>query len=602
MRRARRESPSRRAREYTGPVVPTATGARILRFGAFELDLIHDELRRGGVLIKLAPQQLRVLRYLAEHTGEVVPRDEIQREIWGSEVFVDFDRSLNVCIAQIRAALNDDSEAARFIQTVPRRGYRFVAPVEQVTGATPTPPVPAPRRNLLWVGIAAAVLIASAILWSSKTAPPGRTVLAVLPFENVTGRSEDTPVIDGLADELNTQFGTALPQRLGVIGRTSVRRFAGQKTGVAQIGRELAAAYVVEGDLRSEGPRIRISARLVKVSDQAQVWSDSYEMENASRLEMEEETAARVTAGVIAALFPEVQRSRPDPHAPSREAYEAYVNGRYLQQKRTRSDIQRSLAFFEDAGRRDSAFAEPWAAMAEAYISLALSGSPDAAAILEQARQAATHALAVNETNAEAQNALGTVLLWRDWNAAEAERRFTRAIALNPSLAPARHDFALLLILTGHPELGVAELRRAIAIDPLSPRVNVDAGWLLLQAHRYDQAIVRAKRALELEPGLDEARACIARAEFHRGGATPAVLQFYQARLASSNPYERALAQAVAGHPAETVSALQEAYQKRSILMIMAGTEPAFAGLAGNPAYREIVRQVWAGGDQARAR
>lgn len=583
-------------------MVPTATGARILRFGAFELDLRHDELRRGGVLIKLAPQQLRVLRYLAEHTGEVVPRDEIQREIWGSEVFVDFDRSLNVCIAQIRAALNDDSEAARFIQTVPRRGYRFVAPVEQVADAAPTPPAPAPRRNFLWVGIAAAVLIASAVLWSSKTAPPPRTVLAVLPFENVTGRAEDTPVIDGLADELNTQFGTALPARLGVIGRTSVRRFAGQKAGVAQIGRELAAAYVVEGDLRTEGPRVRISARLVKVSDQAQVWSDSYEMESASRLEMEEETAARVTAGVIAALFPAAQRSRPNSHAPSRDAYEAYVNGRYLQQKRTRGDIQRALAFFEEAGRRDAAFAEPWAAMAEADISLALSGSPDAANILEQARQAATHALAINEANAEAQNALGTVLLWRDWNAAEAEHRFSRAIALNPSLAPAHHDYALLLILTGHPEAGVAELRRAIAIDPLSPRVNVDAGWLLLQAHRYDQSIAQAKRALELEPGLDEARACIARAEFHRGGATPAVRQFYEARLNSANPYERALAHAVAGHPAKAVSALQEAYQKRSILMIMAGTEPAFAGLSGNAAYREIVRQVWASGDQARAR
>ena len=583
-------------------MVPTATGARILRFGAFELDLLHDELRRGGVLVKLAPQQLRVLRYLAEHTGEVVPREEIQREIWGNEVFVDFDRSLNVCIAQIRAALNDDSEAARFIQTVPRRGYRFVAPVEQVTDAVPAPTEPPPRRNFLWVGIAAAVLIASAVWWSSRTASPPRTILAVLPFENVTGRAQDTPAIDGLADELNTQFGTALPQRLGVIGRTSVRRFAGQKAGVAQIGRELAAAYVMEGDLRNEGARVRISARLVKASDQAQVWSETYEMENASPLEMEEETAARITAGVIAALFPAAAPSRPATHIPSREAYDAFVNGRYLQQKRTRGDLQRALVFFEDAGRRDAAFADPWAATAEAYISLALSGSPDPAGLLEQARRAATHALTLDEANAQAQNALGTVLLWRDWNAAEAERRLTRSIALNPSLASARHDYALLLILTGHPEAGVAELRRAIAIDPLSPRVNVDAGWLLLQAHRYGQAIAHAKRALELEPGLDEARACIARAEFHRGGATPAVRQFYEARLASANPYERALAQAVTGHPAEAVSALREAYRQHSILMVMAGTEPAFSGLAGDPAYREIVRQVWAGGDPARAR
>lgn len=580
--------------------------ARLLRFGAFELDLRHDELRRGGVLIKLSPQQLKVLRYLAERPGQIAAREEIQREVWGGEVFVDFDRSLNVCIAQIRSAMNDDPEAARFIQTVPRRGYRFVAPVESVSDrpeAPPSAPAPQSRRDLRLVIAIATVLElgVGAAIWLRGAHPaPPRVVLAVLPFENVTQRPEDAPAIDGLADELITQFGAALPDRLGVIGRTSVARLAAQKAGVAQIGKELAADYVLEGDLRVEGPRVRISARLVKVAGQAQAWSDTYEMESASRLEMEEEVAARVTAGAAAALFSQTPQAAVRAHVPSREAYEAFVNGRFLQHQRSLADAGRAIGFFEQASQRDPAYAEPWAAMAGTYAVLALAGG--APENLDKARAAAEHALRLNDFNAEAHNALAAVLLWRDWNAAEAKRHFTRAIAINPSFAQAHHDYAFLLIVTGHAEAGVAELRRAIAIDPLSARVNIDAGWLLLQAHRYEEAIAQAKRALALEPDFREAEACIARAEFHRGTASPEMLRFYQSRLQSPDPYQRALAQAIAGSQAEALKSLREAYEKREILMTMVATEPAFASLRNDPGFRDIVNKVWPAEDQHRTR
>jgi TolB-like protein/DNA-binding winged helix-turn-helix (wHTH) protein/Tfp pilus assembly protein PilF len=579
-------------------VTPAGTEPRLLRFGAFELDLRHDELRRGGVLIKLSPQQLKVLRHLAERPGQIAAREEIQREIWGSEVFVDFDRSLNVCIAQIRAALNDDSESARFIQTVPRRGYRFVAPVEAVTGVTnpsaPAAETPKPRLHRRVAIAAAIVLLAGAALlwWMGGGSPtPARAMLAVLPFDNVTQRAEDAATIDGLEDELITQFGTALPARLGVIGRTSVKRLAEQKAGVAQIGRDLAAAYVLEGDLRSEGARVRISARLVKVADQAQAWSETYEMEGTSRLEMEENVAARVTSAVAAALFPQSPHPARTAHVPSREAYEALVNGRYLQRQRNLGEMARAAAFFQQAGDRDPAYAEPWAAMAETEITLAMvSGSADA---MDRARAAAEHALRLDESNAEAHGALGAALMWRDWNAGESARHFTRAIALNPSFAPAHHDYAFLLIVTGHAEAGVAELRRAIAIDPLSPRVNVDAGWLFLQAHRYEEAIAHAQRALTLEPGFREAEACIARARFHLGTASPETLRFYQSQLASPDPYQRAMALSIAGRKPEAIKALQEALAKREMLMTMVGTEPVFASLKNEPGYREIVEKVW---------
>ena len=578
-------------------MTPVSADARILRFGAFELDLRHEELRRAGVLIRLSPQQFKVLRYLAERSGQVATREEIQREVWGSETFVDFDRGLNVCIAQIRAALNDDSEAPRFIQTVPRRGYRFVAPVETVTEvAAPAEPAPPPVRRLrlplLAIAVAVLALLAVIVWMSTGTPAPARAILAVLPFENVTQRPEDAAVIDGLADELITQFGAALPGRLGVIGRTSVVRLSAQKAGIGQIARELSASLILEGDLRTEGARVRISARLLKAADQAQAWSETFEMENASRLEIEEEIAARVTAAVVGALFPQAPR-RAAGHVPSREAYDDFVGGRSLQQQRNLADIRRAIGFFEQSAQRDLAYADPWAGMAESYLTLAMSGAPDPIESLEKARAAAEHALRLNETAFEAHNALGAVLFWRDWNAPEALRHFTRAVALNPSYAKAHHDYAFLLVETGHAEAGVAELRRAIAIDPLSPRVNVDAGWLLLQAHRYDQAIEQARRALVLDPQLREAEACIARAKFHQGAASPAILRYYQTRTSSTDPYERALALSIAGRKPEAIQALREAYGKREIRMTMVATEPVFVPLRNDPGYREIVSKVW---------
>jgi tetratricopeptide (TPR) repeat protein len=268
------------------------------------------------------------------------------------------------------------------------------------------------------------------------------------------------------------------------------------------------------------------------------------------------------------------------------------VDGRYLMHKRTRPDMERAIGAFELAGGRDGKWAEPWASVAEAQTMLALSGAGAPEDRLERARTAAGRALQLDETNAAAHNALGDVLLWRDWKFREAERQFTRALALNPSFAPARHDYAMCLILSGHAATGVAELRRAIALDPLSPRVNVDAGWLLLQAHRFDQAITSARRALELEPGMAEASACIARAQFYRGNMTEESLKFYRAREASANPYERALALAVLGRKADAVAALRESLARRQISMVMVGTEPAFSGLQSEAGYREIVATV----------
>ncbi len=383
-------------------------------------------------------------------------------------------------------------------------------------------------------------------------------MIAVLPTETVGPASRpvnapnalppvnpaEQPLINGLTDDLIGELATALPQRLAVIGRTSVMRYADQKTGLREIGLDLNADYAIESSVLSEGGRVRISARLVKTADQSVAWSEAFQSDATAGLETQQEAAAHVTAGVVRTLFPGATAM-----SPAREAREA----------------------------------EPWAAMAAEQVGLGFSGRSPIAEALEKARDAAQHALRIDEGNAEAHNALAVVLFWRDWKWSEAGREFARALEINPSFAQARHDYAFYLVAMGHAEAGVASLRESVALDPLSPRINVDAGWVLLQAHHFEEAVERARRALELQPGMKEAEACIARAEAYRGNARPNMLAASIHTIASSSPFERAESHAIAGRAAEALEALNEAYRQRDTMMPLIGTEPSFATLHGDP-------------------
>ena len=506
-------------RSYTETVPAADSTALLLRFGAFELDLHNNELRRAGVLLKLSPQQFQVLRLLAENGGQLQTREDIQREVWGTDTFVDFDRNLNVCVAQIRATLNDDSDAPRFIQTVPKRGYKFIAPVEKVA-ATPSvlrPSIPSARVSfrpkLLWIEAASAgflliIIVYAAAPWRRSAHAP-RTMIATLPFENLSGDPKEDLFTDGLTEELISQLGSLNPDRLGVIGRSSVMRYKSAPHGIDQVGRDLHVDYVLEGTVRRSDGRIRIAARLVKVADQAQVWTDTAERAEAEMFRVEEDSAAHIASAVSGKLLGGEVVSKTS-HAQNQEAYQAYLNGRYLEHKGIRADLERSVAYFEEAARLDPRFDPAYSAQAETYVSMGRSGAapPETWA---RARAAAEKALSINEASAESHNALANVLFWREWNWPLAEQHFTRAIAINPSLSVAHHDYAFFLIAMGRTEQGLTSLRRAIALDPLSARVNIDAGWLFLQAHHFDDAIRQARRAQELEPGLAEANACILR-------------------------------------------------------------------------------------------
>jgi TolB-like protein/DNA-binding winged helix-turn-helix (wHTH) protein len=575
-------------------VPPIHTGAGVLRFGAFELDTRAGELRRAGALMKLTPQQLKLLQYLVEHAGEVLGRDQIQREIWGNDTVVEFDRNLNVCIAQLRSILKDDSGSPRFIETVPKRGYRFVAPVVTAEKPQLASRLSIPGRWMLAACLA--VVLSAVVVVLAVRNTPGVSVLrvAVMPFENLTGDPNDEPAVAGLTDELISSFGSVQPSRLGVIGRSSVMRYKTSRPALDQISRELHVEYVVEGTLRKSSGRVRVAARLIRIADQVQIWTDTFEQDESNLFQMQEDSAARIAGAVLQRLFPSSPVTVKVARQRSREALEAYANGRFLQHKGSLADLNRSVSFFEQAIHSDPSFSEAYAAIAETFVARALSGrgAPDSFA---RAKAAAESALRFDDSNAEAQNAVANVLFWREWNWAEAERHFNRAIAINPSFALAHHDYAFFLVAMGRTETGLNSWRRAVALDPLSTRVNIDGGWLLLQAHRFEDAIRQAQRALELSPGLEEANACISRARQYQGRADPDTTKQFRALTenpGNAEPFAYATACALMRENSKALDALDRAYAARSAMMAMIKTEPAFTPLHGDARFETLVRKM----------
>ena len=583
---------------------------QLLRFGAFELDLQNNELRRGGVLLKMSPQQFALLRLLAENSGQVKAREEIQREIWGAETFGDLDRNLNVCVAQIRSILGDDSEAPRFIQTIPKRGYRFVAPVARIPAVPTDETTWVPRPARYWIVVVIVALIAGAVsayFVYRLLSVSRRVMIAALPFDNLSTDPTENMLSEGLTEELIGQLGSLNPDRLGVIGRSSVVRFKGAPHGIDQIVRELHVNYVVEGTVRRNDGRIRITARLIKVADQTQVWTETWERAEDETFRIEEEAAAQIVAAVTGKLLG-AANANSRPRTTNQDAYQAYLNGRYLQYKENRADLQRSISYFEQAVKLDPRFDQAYSAAAEIYIALGRSGGKPEETF-PRAREAAEKALRLRDSNEEAHNALANAFFWYEWNWQQAEQQFKRAVAINPSFSLAHHDYAFFLVAMGRTEQGLTSLRRAIASDPLSARVNIDAGWLYLQAHRFDDAIRQARRAQELEPGLAEANACIFKAlvEQHKfvealalsgkrenaGNAEESLKQSLAARVQqTSDPFAMATQYAFLGERAKALDALAQAYERHSIMLTMLKTEPSLSPLHAEPRFQELARKL----------
>jgi len=539
----------------------------VVRFGTFEVSLQSGEVRKAGLRIRVQQQPMKLLEILLEHPGEVVTREELRSRVWPGESFGDFDQALNIAIRKLRSALGDSAESPRFIETLPKRGYRFIADVsvvdtdarprkqELVAGDLPaTDPGPkiqgiglavAPQRRLWptrWIIVALALVLSLAILsvWlfrSRAPAPTGIRSIAVLPLENLSGDASQNYFADGMTDELITDL--AQIGALRVISRTSVMVYKGARKPLPQIARELNVDAVVEGTVLRSGDEVRITAQLIEASTDKHLWSQSYEGELRDTLALQNRVASAIADQIRINLTPQEQAALKNVKVVNPEAYESYLKGRYFWNKRTGDGLKVALAYFKQAIEEDPQYAQAYSGLADTY---ALLGDWQYAVMtpkeaFPKAKAAAIKALELDSSLGEAHNSLAFVLDGFDWDFDSAGKEFQRAIELNPGYATAHHWYAWHLSLLGRFDDAIAEMRKAENLDPLSLIINADLAELLGLAHSYDESIRQSLKTIEMDPNFALAHNQLAQAYLQKQLYDEAVAEMQKAvQLSGDSP------------------------------------------------------------------
>jgi TolB-like protein/Flp pilus assembly protein TadD len=439
-------------------------GLRSYQFGEFRLDSSGRVLTSKGCTIPLAPKLGATLLALIENAGKVVEKQELLRKVWANE-FVE-EGSLTRTISLLRNILGRNSRGKEYIVTVPKRGYRFVA---EVSGGE-----------------------------ASEKAIDEKSMLAVLPFANLSSDAKQEFFSDGLTDEMIMQLGRVNPEKLGVIARTSAMRYKRSPKGVDQIGRELGVDYLIEGSVRRDRKRIRMTAQLIRVRDQSQVWADSYERQLEDVLILQSELASAVARAVRVRLATPI---RPLAASVNPDAYEACLKARFFWNRRTREDLYRALEFFAQSIEKDSNYAPAFAGLADTYLVLLDYRYIVPNEALAMATAAAVSALRLDELLVDAHTSLAHAKMHTlDWQGSEHE--FRRAIELGPGYPVAHFYYANLLTAVGRHEEGIREAREAVRLDPVSMAAETNLAQKYHTAGRHDEALAAGQKALQIEPSL----------------------------------------------------------------------------------------------------
>ena len=511
------------------------TSLRAIRFGVFQLDLREQQLLKKGIRLKLQGQPFSILLTLLSQPGKVVTKEELRRKLWPDGVFIDFDHSLGTAINKLREVLDDSADNPRFVETLPRRGYRFIAPVEMIAENEVAPVV---KQQLVQEQKPGArdsgQAVADPLDTSKKTAVPGRTPwpitwkisglalllvmaivlaymlylrsrpvsirsLAVLPLENLSGDASQDYFSDGMTDELITELGQI--SQLRVISRTSAMTYKGVHRKLPQIARELNVDAVVEGTVLRSGNQIRITAQLIQSATDKHLWAQSYEGDSRDTLALQKQVASSIAQAIRIELTPNEQAVLKNVKQVNPDAYEDYLKGRYFWNKRTADGFKKAIDHFNKAIDQDPTYAPAYAGLADSY---ALSGDWEYGVLppseaYPKAKAAATKALDLDKNLGEAHISLAFSLGAYDWDWDSAGREYRRGIELNPGYATGHHWYAWHLTTLGRNSEAIAEMKKAESLDPLSLIISDDLAEELLVAHRYDEAMQQSRKTIDMD-------------------------------------------------------------------------------------------------------
>ncbi len=561
-----------------------------IRFSDFEVEVHAGELRKQGVRVKLQEQPFQILQILLQHPGEIVARDDLRQKIWPADTFVDFDHGLYNAIKRLREALGDAADKPRFIETVSRRGYRFIGTIEA-----------GPRRT---------------------------ESLAVLPLENLSGDPEQEYFADGLTEALITTL--AKIGALRVVSRTSAMQYKGVRKPLREIARELEVDAIVEGTVLRSGRRVRITAQLVDAHKETHLWAESYERDLRHVLALQSEVARAIAEQIQVKLTPQEQvnlaRVRPvDP-----EAYEAYLKGRYYWNKRGGDTLRRGAECFQQAIAKDPTYAAAHAGLADCASSAGWFAFLSPEEGCGKGKALALKALELDPSLAEAHASLAWATVHYDYDFLAAEREYERSLELNPRYATAHGWFGLYLGAVGRFEEAFTELKRALCLDPLSLIINASLAWVYLCARRYDQQIEQSEKTLDLDPSFQVARWTLAVGYLQKAMYEQAIVELRKAvQISRDAPIPLGVlgeAYAAAGYRDEAEKVLQQlkevskrryvtpyiigriyaalnqkdealrwletAYQERAVWMVWLKVDARLDSLRGDPRFQGLLRRM----------
>lgn len=568
--------------------------ATTFKFGDLELDLAAYELRRMGRRVKIERIPMDLLILLLERRGDLVTREEIVERLWGKESFLDAENGVNTAVRKVRQALKDSTTRPVFIQTVSGKGYRFCGPIvpslslEAVGRPSfgpepsiqprilPDPaPDPAPpatfandrrraaaeqvavalpadqeRRGAIWrrkltiTAIAAAgSLLLLAIYKSGSFLPKSHlstpVTLALLPFENLTGDANQEYFADGLTEETIAVLGKVNPDRMIVIARTSTVAYKRRTKTASQIGSELGADYLIEGSVRREGERVRVTVKLIRVRDQSRIWSENYDRFGSGVIQIQDELGNAIARQIQVELLAGDTNQRKQTRI--LDAYDPYLLGRHFWSQLTPSAISKSIEYYQTAIAKDPSYALAFAGLADAYTILPITSDVRPREMWPLARNAASEAIRLNGSLTEAQAAGGDVDFWLEWDWGRSAERLRRAIQLNPNNALAHGRYAQLLSNSGRHTEAVAEITKAHQLDPFSPITNTLAGQFLLYSGRYPEAIAALDKAFAIDSGFWVAHLTMG-AIYERTGKPEAAIQSFEKAYSNSSGNLQALA------------------------------------------------------------